>query len=46
MGISKLKAALQNALKDGNKKIADKTKDKIRQKREWKPPFDGAHRGY
>lgn len=46
MGLRKLKEALQAALKDGNKKLADKTKDTIRKKREWKPPFNGAHRGY
>jgi hypothetical protein len=46
MGLSKLKAALQNALKSGDKKLAAKTKDTLRKKREWKPSFPGQHRGY
>lgn len=44
--LRKLKEALANALKDGNKKLAKKTKGTIRKKREWKPSFPGQHRGY
>ena len=44
--LRRLKEALAQALKDGNKKLAKKTKSTIRKKREWKPPFNGAHRGY
>jgi hypothetical protein len=46
MSLRKLKEALQNALKDGNKKLAAKTKEAIKKKRAWKPDFPGQHRGY
>jgi hypothetical protein len=46
MGLSKLKAALAQALKDGNKKLSTKIKEEIKQGRKFKPGFPGQHRGY